>query len=157
MSTDRFQKLVLGGPGVEREQSVQRIELEEIAMWLARRWSRAAIADATKVILPLAGATGQGCFGLHPRSQFAGVNRNVPDDPMDPGAARGIRVVADQSEAACPLGWIGPRQRRRCVLPVACVVAGDGKTLGEARARQVQAIVVVLAHGSLRFVDVSQR
>src|SRR5262249_17322195 len=68
-------------------------------MWFAGRRGRAAVADLAKVVVPLLGALRQRLVRRRVLRQLGRVGGQVEDDPVDPGAVRRVRVVADQREA----------------------------------------------------------
>src|SRR5262245_7650806 len=108
-------QLVLRRAGGQVERRVQRVELEKVAMRLAPRRGRAAVADVAEVVLALLRAAGKLLLGRHAFGQLAPVAGEVEEHPVDPGAARRVGVVADQGEARGPLRRVRPAQGGRYI------------------------------------------
>src|SRR5262249_17150585 len=78
------------------EEPVQSVEAEEVAVRLAARRRRPVVTDLVEVVPPLSRAVGQRLHSRHALLQRVLVRRQVVDNPVDPDAARGVRVFAKQ-------------------------------------------------------------
>src|SRR5262249_34921005 len=89
------------------------------------RRGRAAVAGLAEVVLALAGAAGLLAGVGHPLVQLVRGGGQVEEDPVRPGAARGVPGLADQRGRLRPLPPARPAQRRRDVLAGGSVLLGD--------------------------------
>jgi len=92
MSLHCLLELRLRGAGFQWQSDVQDVELEEISVRSGRR-AGAAIALFSEIVRSLERTPGDGI-----RRDFHSVRPDIPDDPMDPGPPRGIRVIDDQGQ-----------------------------------------------------------
>ena len=87
------------GAGLEIELAIQGVELEEVAMDLARGRARSAIADFVEIIGALSRTVG-GLLGLREilrkRTQ---IRRLVKNHPMHPNSNGSIGIIGDKSKA----------------------------------------------------------
>src|SRR6516162_2226983 len=98
---------------------VERVELEEIAMRLARRRARTVVASFLEIVKALA-RTIRGLRSFREiLRKCAEAWQEVIGDPVDPVAYGGVGVVDDQRERFCTRGRIVPGERGRNVLAFA--------------------------------------
>src|SRR6516165_8785398 len=115
---DRGQHLLLGSACWQTGRSIQGIQLEEVAVRLAWRWSRATVAGLAEVVLALLRSARERGVALHAFVQRAGIGRQVVDYPVDPGPPRRVRIVTDESKSPGAGGRVRPAQGWRRVLAV---------------------------------------
>src|SRR6476646_1066210 len=88
----------------EIQLSLERVELEKIAMRFARRRTRTVVSDPAKVVatLPLAARK-----FVNPGNALGQTGRGpwwVEQHPVSPGSVRRVRIVSDESEGTVPGG-----------------------------------------------------
>ena len=136
---------------------IERIDDEDEMMRLsARLGAGAVIGELVATEFPL---TNLPALSASPLASAGEIGRNVIGDPMVAAtAARRIRIVHHDGKTFA-LGWrVGPRQRRRNVLPAACpgtaqALAGGGIVLAQ------HAVVGEVGRGQLeqvRMIDSSR-
>jgi hypothetical protein len=81
------------------------------------RWARSGVAGGAEVVDRLLQAVAQG-LGAVPFRQLDPISRDVAGGPVPEGAARRVRVVVQQNEAARPVRRPSPAQWRRDVVTV---------------------------------------
>src|SRR5262249_38277092 len=138
MPLDRLDQIGLARPGGEAEHGVERIEPEEVAVWLAARRGWPAVADLAEVVLALSGAARQGFLRRDFFVPLVQLRPDVEQDPVNPRLARSVRVVTDQGEALRSRWRISPLQGGRGILAVAGVLPGDGLSLLKSAACQFE-------------------
>src|SRR5215469_2431558 len=127
-------KLLPGRAWLECQVGVQRIKPEEITMCFTGRWTGPVIAGLSEIIAPLQ------CSALQPRTprhifgQKVGSSRDIPDDPVDPGARRRVRIVDDERKAAGLWGVLNPSEQRRDIWSLASIGFGNLSSGRECRA-----------------------
>src|SRR5256885_13155351 len=82
MAFHRRQELGLGSAGLQLQEEVKRVELEEVAVRLARGWGRAAEADLAEVVGALRYAVGQGRLRGNALAQLPRLGRQVEEYPV---------------------------------------------------------------------------
>src|SRR5579864_3421918 len=107
------------------ELAVHCVQPEEIAMRLARRRTRSAIADPLEVVVPLASPILEGVVLGNTLGQCRRLRWNVPDNPMGPSAHRSIRIICNQAERLRSGRSPRPGQSGKTVNPVASVFRGN--------------------------------
>src|SRR5438309_1310642 len=100
-------------------------------MWLTGRRARPSIADAPEVVAALGGTVVEGLGFGNAFWKLAGAWRDIPDEPVGPGSAGGVRVVGDEGQGLSLGRCSGPLKGRRDVVGVAGVALGDGGPVGE--------------------------
>src|SRR5215470_14856177 len=78
---------------------IQRIELEEVPVRIARWRTRSSVADFAEIVAPLPRAIRKLLLLGHSFGNFSGLRRQIEYHPMDPRAGGSIRVVHNQREA----------------------------------------------------------
>src|SRR5262249_14591681 len=115
----------LASPFFEAGWRIQSVDLEEIAMCLAGRWCRTAIAHFPKIIAALFSATGQRSGVRNTFWQFVCLARQIVDYPVNPGLGSWrIWIVANQCEAFRTRRSPGPLQGRRNIIPITSALFG---------------------------------
>ena len=82
--------------GGKLQRRIQRIKPEEIPV-RSRRWTGTAVFRGAKIRGALHAAGRSSAFGNVSRLRI-----DVPNQPMIPGAARGIRIINDQRADLVP-------------------------------------------------------
>src|SRR5271157_5353658 len=127
-----------GGSGLEVELCVERIQLEIIAVGLARRGTWTAIADLAKVVASLQRSGGKLFLFFYSLGQFSRVGREVVEHPVHPGTCGRIRIVHDEREALGRRGRLLPAQRRGNVRSVACELLRNRFAVGKGGVRNLE-------------------
>src|SRR6266852_3105051 len=97
-----------GGSGFEVEFCIEGIQLEEIAVGLARRRARAPITDFAEIVASLPRTARKLLLFRDSFGKFSRVRRKVVEHPMHPGAHGRVGIVHDESEALCLCRRLGP-------------------------------------------------
>src|SRR5262249_56662367 len=92
MPLHRLGDVLLGRAGRESEFSIERVELEEVAMGRAARRTRATVADLPEAVGPVAATILQRLLGRDAFGKPAGRCREVVEHPVDPRAGGRIRI-----------------------------------------------------------------
>ncbi len=90
MSLHRYQQLGLGRTDRQAQHSIQRIQLEIVAMWLARRWGRATLAQTAEIGLPLKRPIDQRARGRNMCGQVMAVVGEIEQHSMHPCPGVGL-------------------------------------------------------------------
>src|SRR6266480_231574 len=131
---DRLLELGLRSAGAKLELRVERVQAEDVAVApVARRRAGAAVAGRAEVVLALARRR----LAL---AQPACSRIESPGGPVREDAARGIRVVDNERQRPRPLGHVRPAKRRRDILTLAAVAAGDRLCVVEAAALEAECV-----------------
>src|SRR5437016_7578371 len=78
---------------------IEREQLEEIAVRLARRWTGTGITHLARAILTLPSAVWQHIFFRNILRKPALGSRDIIDDPMDKRPMRRVRIFPDERAA----------------------------------------------------------
>ena len=127
-------ELYLRGAGLQGRGGVQGVQLEEISVRSGRR-AGAAIALFPEIVRSLERSPRDGL-----RRDFRGIGPDIPDDPMDPGSPRGIRVIDDQGERSGFCRDVPDRERWIPVCSVARVLRWDHSIILKCLAREMQLV-----------------
>src|SRR5690349_9404825 len=104
---------------------IQRIQLEEISVRIARRRTGPSVPDFAEIVSPLPGAIRKLLLLRHAFRQFSRVRRQVEQHPMNPRARRSIGVVHNQREALRLCRRLRPVELRRGIRPIARKFLGN--------------------------------
>ena len=115
----------LDGAGLEVKFRIEGVELEEIAMRLARRRTGTTVAKFVEIVTALVGAVGELLPVGYVFRELASADRQVVEYPMDPSAGGGVRIVHDEREGLRGGGRIFPGELGRNVKAVAGECLGD--------------------------------
>src|SRR5579872_4938451 len=121
--------LLSGSTGGQVEGGIEGVELEEVAVRLARGRARAAIANAAKIISALMAAATRVAGVGNIFRQLARAGGQVIDDPVGKGAGRSVRIVNDEGKTPGALRRAAPGKSWRNILAAAGVLAGNLATL----------------------------
>src|SRR5437667_6379530 len=124
--------------GVQAEFRVEGIQLEEIAMRLARRRARTAIASFAEIIPALARSARKLILLRHSFRKFSRIRRKIVEHPVDPGSCGSVGIVHDQRKGLGIYRRIIPFQLRRNVRAVTSKFFRDRLAGGKGRAGNLQ-------------------
>ena len=113
------------GAGLEVKFRIEGVELEVIAMRLAGWRTGTTVAKFVEIVTALVGAVGELLPVGDIFREFASADRQVVENPMDPSAGGGVRIVHDEREGLRGGGWIVPPELGRNVKAVAGECLGD--------------------------------
>lgn len=113
------------GAGLEVKFRIEGVELEEIAMRPAGWRTGTTVAEFVEIVTALVGAVGELLPVGDVFREFASADRQVVENPMDPSAGGGVRIVHDEREGLRGGGRIVPGELGRNVKSVAGECLGD--------------------------------
>src|SRR5713226_10440 len=124
--------------GFQTQFCVERIQLEEIAVRLAGRRTRPAVADLAEIVSALPRAAGKLFMPRHPLRKFLCVLRNVVQNPVYPGSRGGVGIIHDERKALRLCRRFIPFQLRGDVRSVARNFFRDRFARRKVRTRNLQ-------------------
>jgi len=138
MTLDGLLDIDFGGTDFEVEFGIESVQLEEVTMRLAGRRAGAAVPNFVEVVIALARVVGELLPVGNVFRKFVGVEREVIEDPVDPGARGSVRIVHDEGEGLRIGGSAGPGELGRDVGAVAGEFLWDGLTRSEGAAGELE-------------------
>lgn len=129
-------KIPLRGARRKIEHDVERVQLEKVPM-RARRRTGTSVPDPPKIRCPLLRPVRERCGLWQIFLEPARARWDIPQDPVDPCADRGIRIIRDERKTPGIRRDLRPRKRRGDIRSVTGVLGGDHPPWFESCTRQL--------------------
>lgn len=130
----------LGGSGLEGEFGIEGVKLEEITMRLAGRRAGTVVTGLLEIIVALVRTV----IGLFSFGKILGEGAErggqIVEEPVDPAAGGGVRVVGDESKALRGGRGVAPGEGGGDVRAVAGELLRDGGPGGKVGAFEFERV-----------------